>query len=234
MSEFLWEITSGPLFGVTLTIFFLYLAQKVAARFRSPLINPMLLAVAGIIAFLQLTGIPLESYEPGGELLTFFLGPVTVALAVPLYSQLENLRKNLVPILIGITAGSLAGILVTLLLGRIFSLRPSMIASLAPKCTTTAIAVELSKTFGGEPAFTVAFVMVAGTLGNVFGEPFLKVLRIKNPTARGVGMGTASHAFGTNKALEMGPEEGAMSSLAIGIAGVVTTLLMPFLISLFM
>jgi|LSQX01.2.fsa_nt_gb predicted murein hydrolase (TIGR00659 family) len=231
--EFLLQFLDSPLFGITLTIGALVLFQVLFKNVKNPLLNPLIFAIIGIIAFLKLTGIPYESYAKGGDIIAFLLGPVTVAFAVPLYKQFDKLKANALPILIGITSGALVAIVSTVGLGLIFKLSNKMIISLSPKSTTTAIAMELSRILGGDPALTVAFVVFAGTLGFMFGEPIFKLLKIENKTARGIALGTASHAFGTNRALLMGEEEGAMSSLAIGVAGVMTTFLLPPILKFF-
>ena len=141
-----------------------------------------------------------------------FLGPVTVALAVPLYKQLDKLKANAIPILIAITSGVIVAIVSTVGFGLLFKLSTEMIISLSPKATTTAIAMDLSRTLGGDPALTVSFVVIAGQIGFMFGEPILKLFRIENKTAKGIAFGTSAHAFGTIRALLMGEEEGAMSS----------------------
>ena len=231
--EFLLQFLDSPLFGITLTIGALVLFQVLFKNVKNPLLNPLIFAIIGIIAFLKLTGIPYQSYAKGGDIIAFLLGPVTVAFAVPLYKQFDKLKANALPILIGITSGALVAIVSTVGLGLIFKLSNKMIISLSPKSTTTAIAMELSRILGGDPALTVAFVVFAGTLGFMFGEPIFKLLKIENKTARGIALGTASHAFGTNRALLMGEEEGAMSSLAIGVAGVMTTFLLPPILKFF-
>lgn len=231
--EFIFQFLDSPLFGITLTIGALVLFQVLFKNVKNPLLNPLIFAIIGIIAFLKLTGIPYESYAKGGDIIAFLLGPVTVAFAVPLYKQFDKLKANALPILIGITSGALVAIVSTVGLGLIFKLSNEMIISLSPKSTTTAIAMELSRILGGDPALTVAFVVFAGTLGFMFGEPIFKLLKIENKTARGIALGTASHAFGTNRALLMGEEEGAMSSLAIGVAGVMTTFLLPPILKFF-
>ena len=152
---------------------------------------------------------------------------------MPLYKQVDKLKENAGAIIVGIASGVIVAIISTLGLGKLFGLSGEMIASLAPKATTTAIAIDLSSTFGGDPALTIAFVTVAGAVGFMVGEQILKLLNIKNKTAKGIALGTASHAFGTNRALLMGEEEGAMSSLAIGVAGVLTTFLLPVFMKLF-
>lgn len=231
--EFFLQFLDSPLFGITLTIGALVLFQVLFKNVKNPLLNPLIFAIIGIIAFLKLTGIPYESYAKGGDIIAFLLGPVTVAFAVPLYKQFDKLKANALPILIGITSGALVAIVSTIGSGLIFKLSNEMIISLSPKSTTTAIAMELSRILGGNPALTVAFVVFAGTLGFMFGEPIFKLLKIENKTARGIALGTASHAFGTNRALLMGEEEGAMSSLAIGVAGVMTTFLLPPILKFF-
>lgn len=231
--EFLLQFLDSPLFGITLTIGVFVFFRMLFKDAKNPLLNPLIFAIVAVIAFLKLTGIPYESYAKGGDMLTFLLGPATVAFAVPLYKQLDKLKANAIPILIGITSGVIVAIVSTVGLGLLFKLSDEMIISLSPKATTTAIAVDLSQILGGDPALTVAFVTVAGTFSFMFGEPILKLLKIKNKTAKGVALGTASHAFGTNRALLMGEEEGAMSSLSIGIAGVITAFLLPPFLKLF-
>lgn len=231
--EFILQFLNSPLFGLTLTIGIFVFFQILFKNTKNPLLNPLVFAIIGVIAFLKLTGIPYESYAKGGDILSFLLGPATVAFAVPLYKQLDKLKANAVPILIGIISGVIVAIVSTVGLGLLFKLSNEMVISLSPKSTTTAIAADLSRTLGGDPALTIAFVAVAGTLGFMFGEPILKLLKIEDKTARGIALGTASHAFGTNRALLMGEEEGAMSSLAIGVAGVITAFLLPVILRLF-
>lgn len=231
--EFILYFLDSPLFGITLTIGALVLFQMLFKKVKNPLLNPLIFAIVGIIAFLKLTGIPYEIYAKGGDIISFFLGPATVAFAVPLYKQLDKLKANAVPILVGIASGAIVAIVSTIGLGLLFKLSAEMIISLSPKATTTAIAMELSRIQGGDPSLTVPFVILAGTFGFIFGEPILKLLKIENKTAKGIALGTASHAFGTNRALLMGEEEGAMSSLAIGVAGVVTAFLLPLILKIF-
>lgn len=234
MKDLIFQFLDTPLFGVTLTVGAVVLFQMLFKNTKNPLLNPLIFAIIGIIAFLKITEIPYESYAKGGDIITFFLGPVTVALAVPLYKQFNKLKANALPILIGITSGVIVAIVSAVGLGILFGLEEEMIISLAPKATTTAIAMDLSGTLGGDPALTVAFVVVAGTTGFIVGEQVLNALKIQNKTAKGIALGTSSHAFGTNRALLMGEEEGAMSSLAIGVAGVITTFLLPIILRLFL
>ncbi len=224
---------SNPLFGVTLTVGTMVFFHLLFKKAKSPLLNPMIFSIAAIIAFLRLTGIPYESYENGTKILTFFLGPAIVSLAVPLYRQIDQLKANALPILFGIALGVAVSIISGIGLSLLFGLNREVAVSMAPKGTTSAISMSLSSVFGGNPSMTVAFVNVAGIFGYSIGEKTLDLLRISNPVARGVSLGTASHIMGTRRAFEMGEKEGAMGSLSIGVAGVLTSLLMPLIIRLF-
>lgn len=226
------NLVDSPLFGVTLTIGMLVLFQYLFRKTKNPLLNPLVFAIGSIIGILLLFNIPYSSYEKGGQLITFFLGPVTVCLAVPLYKHIDLLKRHVIPILIGTLIGIITSLSSIILLGKLLGLNREMILSLLPKATTTAIAIDLAKQAGGDPSLTIFFVVIAGTFGYMFGEQILKLLKIRTHIAKGIGMGTAAHVFGTNRALLMSDEIGAMSSLAIGIAGLMTTLLLPVFIVL--
>ncbi len=225
-------IFDTPIFGVTITLIVFLFYKKIFAKAKNPLLNPLIFSIATIILFLYLTGIDYEYYNKGGSIITFFLGPLTVSLAVPLYKQIDKLKENAIPILISILMGSIVGVLSVIGIGKLFGFNKELLMSLTPKATTTAIAIDLSNSLGGKPAMTVAFVVVAGTTGYMIGEPILNLLGIKSSTAKGIAFGTASHAFGTNKALSIGEEEGAMSSLAIGIAGIITAIIAPIIVKI--
>ena len=233
MREFMLDFLDTPLFGMVLTIAALLFFLRLFHGKKNPLLNPLIFSIAGVILFLVVTGIPYETYAKGGDYISFFLGPVTVALAVPLYKQFDKLKENAAPILIGITVGCIVAIVSTIGLGIMMDLNFDMLMSLAPKATTSAIAMDLATNLGGDPALTVTFVIIAGSTGYMFGESIFKLMRIKHRTAKGIALGTASHAFGTNRALLMGEEEGAMSSLAIGVAGIITTFLLPLVLGIF-
>lgn len=224
---------NSPLFGITLTILSMVFFQWLGRKAKSPLINPLLFSTASIIAFLSFTGIPLESFQAGGRIMTFFLGPVIVSLAVPLYKQLDKLKTNKAPVLLGAAAGVLVSILSGILLSLLFGINRELIISLAPKGTTSAISMELAKAMGGDGSVAVAFVIFAGIFGYSAGEWLLNVSGVTHPIARGLSLGTASHASGTQRAFEMGEEEGAMASLAIGLVGVLTSVFLPLLLRLF-
>ena len=224
------EYLNTPVFGVTLTIIAFMIATWTSKKLRIQILNPLLVSIIIIIGFLSLTGIDIETYNKGGSIISFFLAPATVALAVPLFRQWELLKKNLVPILVGISFGTIMGILSILILGKVFGLGDLLISSLLPKATTTPIAMEISNMLGGNPSLTVIFVFATGIGGYIVGDKLLRLFKINNSIAKGIAIGTASHAVGTAKAIEMGEVEGAMSSLAIGVAGVITVLLVPLII----
>lgn len=233
MNNIIHSLIYSPVFGVMYSLACFFVSQKIAKKINHPLVSVMIVSLVLSIAGLVVTGIPVEAYQKGGSIINFLLGPMTIALAIPLFKQMDQLKKHFVPIVIGITVGSIVAIVSALVLGRLFGLDHSAIMSLAPKSTTAAIAMDLSKTFGGNPSLTIALTTVAGITGFSFGPPFLRAFKINHPTAKGISLGTASHALGTNKALEMGEEEGAMGSLAIGLAGIITTFLLPLILSLY-
>lgn len=222
-----------PIFGVAITIIAFAFSQYLNKRFKSPLLNPILISILTIIGFLVAFKIDYSIYNKGGSIITFFLGPATVVLSVPLYNEFNLLKENLLPIIIGILIGSLSGIISIIALGKLFNMDNSLILSLIPKSTTSAIAMPISSEIGGNPALTVAFVVITGVGGYIIGEKVLKTFKIKNKIAKGIAMGTTSHAAGTAKALEFGEVEGAMGSLAIGVAGLITVFLAPFIVNIF-
>ena len=171
-----------------------------------------------------LCGVDYESYENSAQYLSYLLTPATVCLAVPLYQQMTLLKKNLAAVACGILAGVLASLGSVLLLAFLFGLEHDVYVTLLPKSITTAIGMGVSEELGGLVTITVAVIIVTGVIGNVIGEAVCKLFRIYEPIAKGLALGTSSHAIGTAKALEMGEVEGAMSSLAIAVAGLLTVI----------
>lgn len=228
------EYVDTPLFGITLTIIIFSISNALYKKLKNPLINPIVISIVLIIWVLKYFNIDITSYEKGGNMIGFFLGPATVALAIPIYKKINLLRKNFFTILIGIFIGSLAGILSVIVMSKLLRVDDIMLLSLIPKSTTSAIAIDLSKQIKGNPSITIAFVIATGTLGNIIGPSIFRLFKIKNKKARGIALGTASHIVGTAKAIELGETEGAMSSLAIGIAGIITVFLAPLIIKLLM
>ena len=186
------------------------------------LCNPLLISIVFVIIILKVTNIKYEVYEDGSQLLSYLLTPSTVCLAIPLYQQMGLLKKNMKAILAGILSGvftSLAGVWV---FSTLFHLDKQIYATLLPKSITTAIGIGLSEELGGIVTITVAVIIITGILGNVIADTVFRIFKIKNPLAKGLALGTASHAIGTARAIEMGPVEGAMSSLAVAVAGLLT------------
>ena len=196
------------------------------------LLNPILLTIASLILFLKLTGISYEAYQEGGQLIEFWLKPAVVALGVPLYLQLEMIKKQLLPILLSQLVGCLVGIVSVVLVAKLLGATPDVICSLAPKSVTTPIAMEVSNTTGGIPSLTAAVVVLVGLFGAVFGFKILTLGRVKSPIAQGLSMGTASHAIGTSAAMEISRKYGAYASLGLTLNGILTALLTPTILRL--
>ena len=169
-----------------------------------------------------------ESYAKGSEYISYLLTPATICLAVPLYQQMELLKQNYKAVLAGILAGTLSSMTCILLLSLLFHFNHEAYVTFLPKSITTAIGIGVSEELGGYISVTVVVIVVTGVLGNIFAEQALKIMRIKEPIARGIAIGSASHAVGTAKAMELGPIEGAMSSLSIVVSGILTVIGAPF------
>lgn len=214
-----------PYFGILISIIFFEIGLLLQKKTKISLLNPLLVSITGIIIVLTVFNIDLEQYNKGGRLISFFLGPATVILAVPLYKQLALLKKYYLSILVGITIGSVTSIASVIFLGRIFGLSEVIILSFIPKSVTTPIGIEISEHLGGIPDLTVGMIVMTGIIGAVLGPTICKAFKIKNEVAVGAAIGTASHALGTTKAIELGETEGALSSLAIGVAGLITVIL---------
>lgn len=223
------DVLMSPLFGIVLSVLAFEIGLFINKKTGSPLCNPLLIAVALIIVVLKLFRIPLECYQQGGNVIAIFLAPATASLALSVYGQIKQLKRHLLPVVAGCFVGSCASVASVLLLCRLFHLDETLIASLIPKSVTTPIAIELSAQAGGVPAFTVAAVICTGILGAIISPLLIKLFRVKDPVARGVAIGTSSHAIGTTKALELGELEGAMSGISIGVAGIATVLICLFL-----
>ena len=192
------------------------------------LLQPLLISMLIIISFLKLTGIDYATFYNNTRILNFMLGPSVVALGYVLYEQIEFVKGNVVSILTAIFSGSIVGIISVVFIARWLGADKILIASLAPKSVTTPIAISLAQKSGGIPALTATFVVICGIFGGIIGPLVLRKLGIKSKIASGLAMGTASHALGTARAMEMGAIEGEVSGLAIGIMGIMTALLIPF------
>ena len=221
------DTLNTPVTWLALSVLAYEIGLRLIRKLRTPICNPLLVAAILMGAVLVLTGTPLADYNAGGGFLTLFLTPATVALAVPIYRQLEVLKKNLLPILAGALVGSIVSIGSVILLCRLFGLDDTLIHSLIPKSVTTPIGVQLSGMLGGLTPVTAIAIIITGLFGAVLLPAFLKLLRITDPVTVGIAIGTASHAVGTSRAIELGETEGAMSGLAIAVAGIMTAILAP-------
>ena len=225
-------LADNPMFGIIISILAYEIGLFIYRRAKLSVFNPLLIAIVLVSVFLILFKIDPASYDKGGELISFFLGPATVILAVPLYKQLGSLKANIVPIMAGVLAGSLTAVLSVVACMKIFKLDTRLGLSLVPKSITTPIGIELSRQIGGIPPVTVAAIIITGIIGSVIGPFLCKAFKIEDKIAVGLALGTSAHAIGTTKAVELGETEGAMSSLAIGIAGVFTVFLAVLLVRL--
>ena len=196
------------------------------------LLNPILLAIALLIVVLQFTGVSYDTYSEAGSLVEFWLKPAVVALGVPLYLQSKMIRKQLVPILVSQLAGCIVGLVSVTLIAKLLGATPEVVMSLAPKSVTTPIAMEVSAAVGGIPSLTAAVVIVVGLFGAICGFKVLQVGRVGSPIAQGLSIGTASHAVGTSKAMEVSGKYGAYASLGLTLNGILTALLSPTILHL--
>lgn len=217
--------TASPYFGVSLTILAYWAGVKLQKKTGSALCNNMLVTVALIIAVLLIFHIPYEDYDAGGSIINLMLGPATACMALNIYRKRELLKANILPVLAGCLAGVVTSVGSVWALCHLFGLDQAMTASLLPKSVTTPIAAAVAEGHGGIVSITVAAVVFTGVLGNLLAPLLIRVFRVKDPLAAGLGIGACSHAIGTAKAMELGETEGAMSSLAIGVCGLMTALL---------
>lgn len=217
-------VLSSATIGVALSIAAYEIGVFLKQKTNSAIFNPLLVSIILVMAFLVIFRIDYESYNSSAKYLSYLLTPATVSLAIPLYQQLELLKKNFTAIMLGILSGVLTSAGVILAMSILFGLSHEEYVTLLPKSITTAIGMGVSEELGGYVTITVAVIIVTGILGNIIGEMVCKVFRIKNPISRGLALGTSAHAIGTAKAMEMGEVEGAMSSLAIVVAGLCTVI----------
>ncbi|MBQ8076131.1 MAG: LrgB family protein [Oscillospiraceae bacterium] len=217
-------ILSSTTFGVVISVFGFIIGMELKKRFKTALFNPLLIAILLVIAVLKLCHIDYSNYNASAKYLSYWLTPATVCLAVPLYAQIEKLRQNLVAILCALTVGALTSLVSVLILASLFRLSHQEYVTLLPKSVTSAIGMGISEELGGYSSVTVAVIILSGIFGNVSGDLVCRVFRITEPIAKGLGMGAASHAIGTVRAMEWGELEGAMSSLAIVVSGLLTVI----------
>ena len=224
----LFEITNQPIFGVTITIITYLFGVWLNNRFKSIFTTPLLVSTVLIISFLLVFKIPLENYKSGAVFIEMLIPPATTALALSIWKNVNLIKKNLLPIIVGCIVGAITSILCVIVLCKLFNIDEKIFLSLLPKSVTTAIAIQLTEEVGGIIPITSVAVFITGVFIGVTSPFLIKVLRIKNKVAAGIAMGTAGHAFATAKAIEIGEVEGALSGIAIGICGLATVFFMIF------
>lgn len=196
-------------------------------------INPLFVSIVLVIATISLLGISYDTYNQSADIITYLLTPSTICLAVPLYQQLEMLKRNMKAVMAGIASGVLSSMCIILLLSILLKLDHTSYVTFLPKSITTAIGIGVCEELGGYVSISVAVIIITGVLGGIIAEKWLKILRITNPIARGIALGSSAHAIGTAKAMELGPIEGSMSSLSIVVCGIFTVIAAPFFAALF-
>lgn len=216
-------------FTVASYVFF----RRLHMKYRSPLLNVVFLGAAAVIAVLLFCGVPYEDYKPGAAIMTYLLGPATVALAVPLYKNRHLIRQYRWAIMTGVGLATAASMATAMVIARLGGLTKVVVVSLAPKGATIPFAAPVAEMMGGDPALTAAFCVATATFGALCGLSALTRLGIRDPVARGLAMGTMFHGQGTAMALTEGEQQGAMAGMAMGLAGVFTALIAPLLIPLF-
>lgn len=215
-------LCSSTFFGVMITLIGYELGFFLKRKYKLAIFNPIMISILFIMSVIWFLKVDYPIYSASTKQLSYLLAPATVCLAIPLYEQLELLKRNINAILIGITFGVVTNAVSIFLLITLFNLDYTQYITLIPKSTTVALAIGISEKLGGIVTITIASVMVTGIVGNIFAEPILKFFEITEPVAKGIAIGTSAHTIGTVKALEIGEIEGAMSSLSIIVAGLIT------------
>lgn len=225
-------LMNSPLFGILSSLLGFMIGTYIYRRTSMAVFNPILICIILLIAVLKKFNISLETYNQGGKFISFFLAPATIVLAVPLYRQKKLLVENIIPILTGILSGVITSVCMILFLGSLLNIEKTLVLSLVPKSITTPLGIALTQNIGGMESITIVAIIITGILGAIISPVLLKILKIQSPIAKGIGIGTSAHAVGTSKAVEMGETEGAMSGMSIGLAGLITVLLAPAILSL--
>lgn len=226
------EILSNPIVLLAITFGIYFGAKELQKLTGWILLNPILVTMTLLIILLKVSGISYETYHESGKYIEFWLKPSIVALGVPLYEQLGQIRKQFLPIFVSQLAGCLSGLVGVVLIAQWLGAPRDVIVSLAPKSVTTPIAMEVCSTLGGIPSLTAAIVVTVGLFGAVFGFRVLELFRVRNPYSQGLAMGAASHAVGTSRAMEQSQLHGAYASLGLILNGVLTAIMAPWVISL--
>jgi len=227
-------LAASPLLWLTLTLAAYVLADKVAVLCgRHPLANPVLLAVAMMVALLAVTGTSYDDYFAGAQFVHILLGPATVALAVPLWRNRRDVARALLPLLAALLAGAVTAVVSAVGIAWAFGAPPAVLASIAPKSVTAAIAMGVAKELGGDPALAAALVIITGITGSMMAWPLLGVLGVRDRAARGFAMGLAAHGVGTARAFQTDPVAGTFAGIAMGLNGMLTAMIVPVVLRLF-
>lgn len=219
-------------FGMFISVSAYLIGMWLKKKLGWAVLNPLLVSIILVIAFLKAADISYSDYNAGASYISYFLTPATVCLAIPLYKQLELLKKNIAAVALGITSGVAGSVISVFAMSLLFKLEHVHYVSLLPKSITTAIGMGVSEEAGGIVTITIVSIIITGILGNIAAESWLKLIGVESPIAKGLAIGTASHAIGTSKALELGEVEGAMSSLSIAVAGLMTVVVAPLMAGL--
>ncbi len=222
MSEFM---QNSAYAGVTISLLSYSIGAYLKKKFGYGFLNPLLISILATIVFLLACGVDYDTYNEGAKYLSWLLTPATVCLAIPLYEEWELLKNNAKAVMLGIFSGVITSLVTVFVLAKLMGLSHESYVTLLPKSITTAIGMGVSEELGGYVTITVAVIVITGVLGNIFGEFICKIFRIHEPISKGLALGTAAHAIGTAKAMEIGEIEGAMSSLSIAVAGILTVIL---------
>lgn len=223
-------LAASPLFWLTVTLLAFVLADRISmACGRHPAVNLVALTAALVIALLKLTGVSYQTYFAGAQFIHFLLGPATVALAVPLYRNFEQVKKSALPIFGSLLIGGVTAIISAVLIAKSFGASHELAASLAPKSVTAPIAMGLSERIGGAPFLTAALVIATGILGAIILTPLMKWMRITDSAAIGMAAGVSAHGIGTARAFHIDSTAGAFAGIAMGLNGALTSLILPFL-----
>lgn len=218
--------------AVAATVAVFALARRLHRRVGSPLLHPVLVGIVAMIGALELLGVDYGTYDRGGRLLSFWLGPAVVALGVPLFRQMEGIRRSARAVLASLLAGGAVGIVTACGVAALLGASPEVVRSLAPRSVTTPIAIEIARRAGGIPSLSAAVVILSGVLGAAAGPALLRAAGVRSRTALGIALGAAAHGVGTARAVEEGEVEAAGAGIAIGLMGVVTAVLTPLVLAL--
>lgn len=234
MNHFNEILQQSTYFGAFISIFFYWIGCYLQKKLKQPFLNPLLVAIVLMIAFLSFLQVDYETYRLSAGYVTYFLTPATVCFAVPLYKQMALLKANLPAVLTAVLAGCISHLAAVAGLGFLFHWNRDFLFSFLPKSVTTPIALGISREIGGMEELTVIGVTAAGLTGSILGPALLKLFHIENPIAQGLALGTASHAIGTSKAVELGDIQAAVSSVAIVVTGIMTVVLIPVYVRFFL